>query len=117
MPIGVYLHKPQQGFQKGHSSYVKNVRKGWKHTPEALAKIGACSKGERNPAWKGGITKQPGYSAIKERQRLALKRGNGGSHTLVEWQTLKAKYNFTCPCCKRGEPEIKLEADHIIPIV
>jgi len=32
------------------------------------------------------------------------------------WETLKAQYNWTCPCCKRIEPEIKLTADHIIPL-
>ena len=39
-----------------------------------------------------------------------------GRFTFQEWQELKKKYHFTCPCCKKQEPEIKLEADHIIPI-
>ena len=25
-------------------------------------------------------------------------------------------YNWTCPCCKKQEPEIKLTEDHIIPL-
>lgn len=39
-----------------------------------------------------------------------------GSHTLGEWETLKAQYNWTCPSCGKKEPEIKLTEDHIIPI-
>lgn len=51
---------------------------------------------------------------IKKR-RESIKK-NGGSHTQEDWETLKAQYNWTCPCCKRIEPYIKLEEDHIIPV-
>lgn len=44
------------------------------------------------------------------------KYGNGGGHTVTEWETLKAQYNWTCPCCKKTEPEIKLTEDHVIPL-
>lgn len=46
----------------------------------------------------------------------ALKNNNGGKITAQEWEALKAKYNFTCLCCGRQEPEIKLELDHVIPL-
>lgn len=39
-----------------------------------------------------------------------------GTHTNGEWENLKAQYNWTCPSCKKTEPEIKLTRDHIIPI-
>lgn len=42
--------------------------------------------------------------------------GNGGSHTIGEWETLKAQYNWICPACGKPEPEIKLTEDHIIPL-
>ena len=51
-----------------------------------------------------------------EKRRKARKRGNGGSYTFDEWENLKAQYNWTCPCCKKAEPEIKLTVDHIIPL-
>lgn len=46
----------------------------------------------------------------------ALKKGNGGRITAQEWQALKKHYNFTCLCCRRQEPEIKLTLDHVIPV-
>lgn len=39
-----------------------------------------------------------------------------GNHTFGEWETLKAQYNWTCPCCKKQEPKIILTEDHIIPL-
>lgn len=72
--------------------------------------------GNQSLNWKGGITNNPDYRVIQENKRRAFKKDNGGAHTLYEWQTLKAQYNWTCPACKRKEPEIKLTLDHIIPL-
>lgn len=45
----------------------------------------------------------------------ARKRGLIGSYTIEEWESLKRKYNFTCPSCLKKEPEITLHADHVRP--
>lgn len=47
----------------------------------------------------------------------AKRRSGGGSYTVQEWLALKAKYNNTCLWCGRKEPEVKLSADHIIPVI
>ena len=47
------------------------------------------------------------------RERLKL---YGGSHTKEQWEELKRNFNYTCPACKRSEPEIKLTRDHIKPL-
>ncbi len=49
-------------------------------------------------------------------QRRTRKSLNVGFHTIGEWKTLKAQYNFICPCCKLQEPQISLTRDHIIPV-
>ncbi len=68
--------------------------------------------GEKNWQWKGGKERKAWWARV----RRAKKFNNGGSHTLEEWELLKAQYNWTCPCCKKNEPEIKLTLDHIIAI-
>lgn len=88
--------------------------KGQHHSPLTQYKIGEFS-GDKNPNWQGGINTTERRVWITRRYRLR-KLGNGGSHSLDEWETLKAQYNWTCPCCKKFEPEIKLTVDHIIPI-
>lgn len=66
--------------------------------------------GQEAPNWKGGLS----YNQNIRNERI---RKNGGSHTQQDWETLKAQYNWTCPCCKKQEPEIILTKDHIIPII
>lgn len=39
-----------------------------------------------------------------------------GTHTLKQWQQLKQQHCHKCAHCKRAEPEVKLERDHIIPL-
>lgn len=45
--------------------------------------------------------------------RYAREKGALGSHTLKEWQELKAKYNYRCAFCGEQKP---LTKDHIIPL-
>jgi len=68
--------------------------------------------GKSNLRWKGGYENR----LMCNRNRRIKKSGNGGTHSLADWETLKAQYNWTCPCCKKKEPEIRLTEDHIIPI-
>lgn len=49
--------------------------------------------------------------------RRARKLFAKGSHTNEEWQELKSYYNYTCLCCKKQEPEIKLTRDHVRPLI
>lgn len=46
-------------------------------------------------------------------RRSARRRGAGGSHTLAEWEALKAKFDHRCVCCWR---KVTLTQDHILPI-
>lgn len=130
MPSGVYKrnkpawNKGKKGLWKHTEESRKKLRgrtpwnKGGTHSPEAREKISKALKnnpgitGENNYLWKGGYENTIRYN----RERLQLIKRNGGRHTLGEWETLKAQYNWTCPCCKKSEPEIKLQRDHIIPV-
>jgi len=93
--------------------------KGFKHTKETKKKLSLSHLGNKNPMygkrawnWKGGYENQLFLNA----KRRALKRGAIGSYTLGEWELLKKQYGYKCPACGKGEPEIKLCLDHIIPL-
>lgn len=43
-------------------------------------------------------------------------RTEQGTFTGDDWRRMKQIYNYTCLCCGRHEPEIKLALDHIHPI-
>ena len=128
---------------KKHSSQTKEkmskVHKGIKHTEESKKKMSESKLGKKLPPfskkhrkkisqarigkkhwnWQGGITQNKKYrSWIKNKRNRVLKRVKliGGTHTFGEWETLKAQYNWTCPCCKKQEPKINLTEDHIIPL-
>lgn len=109
---------------------------GKKHSEEHKKKISLNSnplKGKDNPLYKGGkeyikqqqkiyqkiYKSRPEIKLLRnhyEKMRVCRKRQSGGSYTLQEWADLKKKYNYMCLCCKKFEPNIKLTADHIIPI-
>ena len=55
-------------------------------------------------------------SARRKRVRRWRIKINGGFHSLGEWETVKAQFNWSCPSCSKSEPEITLTRDHIIPI-
>jgi 5-methylcytosine-specific restriction endonuclease McrA len=73
--------------------------------------------GDKNPMWKGGRTNEE-TSWLKNKRNRVIKRLKieGLTHTFGEWDLLKKQYGYTCPCCKKSEPEIKLTEDHIIPL-
>ncbi len=68
---------------------------------------------EQERAWR---RKYPERKVAREARRRARKVQAGGSFTAQQWIALKTTYHFTCLCCGRQEPQIKLTADHVIPI-
>jgi len=57
-----------------------------------------------------------GKRADRKRARRERLKIVGGSHTIGEWEKLKAQYNWTCPSCFKIEPTIQLTRDHIVAI-
>lgn len=52
-------------------------------------------------------------NAEKRRRRLARSRARG-THTAVEWESLKATFEHRCVRCGTGE--YRVERDHIVPV-
>lgn len=120
----------QKRTQKQRNNISKAL-KGHKHSPETLAKMRKprSEQGKKNisKAMMGKTPWNKGKRFVSESKQKSSKyksywrrikkiKSNGGSHTLGEWETLKAQYNWTCFICKRKEPKIKLTKDHIISV-
>ena len=95
---------------------MSDAHRGYIMPTEQKRKISEALTGEKNYLWKGGKNTEKLRRCFYEQRRRARKIGNGGLHTLDEWENLKTQYNWTCPMCKKQEPEIKLTEDHIIPL-
>jgi hypothetical protein len=63
--------------------------------------------------WKGGISKEKSYPVLMVNRRRARIKGNGGKHSLEEWEGLKISYGYRCAECSEFE---FLQKDHIVPI-
>lgn len=92
-----YLKNKETILERSRLNYAKNKEK---HI--------ACCK-----AW---AARHPENAADRVRRRTIKKRGNGGSHTLAQWDELKAQCDNRCLRCKRKEPDIELTRDHVMPV-
>lgn len=95
---------------------LRQVNLGKKHSPETLLKMSEAQSGSKSRFWQGGIWRERLAGGYYDKLRRARKLGAEGGHSVDEWELLKAQYNWTCPSCRRQEPNIKLTADHIIPL-
>lgn len=101
------------------SKTLKGVNTWSKGIPPWNKGLKGFRAGAQHHNWKGGLSTNKDYiSWSKNKRNRVIKRliMQGNSHAFGEWETLKAQYNWTCPCCKRSEPEVKLTEDHIIPL-
>ncbi len=101
----------QKTYREMHREEINRKRREVKYHATEEAK--AQRRHYTRSTWER-FAEQRRYNVIVRRAR---KRQAGGTYTLAEWKLLCDKYNHTCLCCGRQEPEIKLTVDHIIPII
>lgn len=90
--------------------------KGRVDSAETTEKRSIANRGDKNSFWIDGRTNDTKHRSWIKNKRNRDKRTIGGTHSLEEWEKLKLDNEYTCVCCKRKEPEIKLTEDHIIPV-
>lgn len=116
------LRKPNLGRKLGPEARknMSEAHKGLLKSAVTIEKLKKVAKrGPENVLWRGGLDSIPGRRNWVKNKRNRMKRflrESGSFHTFGEWELLKAQYNWTCPACRRHEPDIKLTEDHIIPL-
>jgi len=103
-----YKNKPLRVL-KGHHNRLPEINKllprgeshpfyGKHHTPESLAKMSKKTSGEKNPNWKGGISRKFPY-----------RRGWGRIR-----KTVLSRDGYTCQQCQKKEELGKLHVHHLV---
>jgi len=123
------LKNKEHGFKKGgvnafagrkHTEASKakmsQSHKGKKLSSETRLKMSIRMRGDKTNFWKGVDWQAKERAGIYNNTYRTKRKGNGGSYSVGEWETLKAQFNWTCWICGKGEPTIKLTVDHIIPV-
>lgn len=106
---------PATEFKKGNKPWNKG--KGIE-----MPKCGVCEINLKNRYAKTCQRHRKNWDKERERQlyaarkRRAIQMKAEGSHTLAEWLNCKAGHAYLCAICGDIEPNIKLTADHIIPL-
>jgi thymidylate synthase (FAD) len=77
----------------------KRYRAGWNHTPEMRLRLAEQKKGEKNPQWRGGIT----------RSAITIRRGVNELRPRIMERDL-----YRCRLC--GSRSRQLDMHHIIPV-
>jgi len=111
---------------------VKGIQKGQIFTDEHRRRISEARKkmtGEKSGNWKGGVYVNNVNEYAKKWRLLNIakvriwdklnkrnRKKATGSYTQEDWEDMKRKYKYSCVCCGRSEPIVKLTTDHIIPI-
>lgn len=75
--------------------------------------------GERQKWEKEKMQTDPEFAKARRdisRRNIIRRRSVTGTHTIEQWEALKAEYDHTCLRCGRREPEVTLSRDHVLPI-
>lgn len=93
--------------------YAKNKDRMQKKNRD-YAKADPAANSARTQKWNKD---NPQYmKMIKHKRRELISSADVKMLTVKEWKEIKSKYDHTCLCCGKKEPDIKLEMDHVVSI-
>jgi len=109
----VYYQNNKGKIKQRHAKYRKNNKE---KTRKRHQKYNREHRKENlNRSRKHRAANRDLYNMYANRRRV-LTLNAPGFHTVDEWNMVKRAFNYTCPKCGRGELEIKLTRDHIVPL-
>lgn len=99
------------------AQHTRNIERKRSERSKELAHINYLnnkqSKAVRLRLWR---SQNPDKVAAINRRRRARRMNASGTHTASEWKELCATHGYRCLACGKQEPDIKLTADHILPL-
>lgn len=111
-----YYEKNKDRWEKYRKDWKKNNRE--RHL-KYRSEWGKAHRKELNKKQREYYKNSPKRRFLireKGRIREQMIKDSDGSVTFEAWEILKKTCGYTCLCCGRSEPEIKLTMDHIVPI-
>ena len=119
----------QANIERERAHHRVRERQRWQENPEKL-RVQARIRNAHNPepnrkrvkAWQLAHPERfREQLRVHKQKRRARKKGNGGSWTAAEWNTLKRQYGHRCVGCWKTERELqavgrKLVPDHIVSL-
>jgi 5-methylcytosine-specific restriction endonuclease McrA len=107
----------QKNWRQGHFESRRAYHKAYKEAHPDYGRM--WSEENRDKVREYSRTRyrnHPELSRISVNNRRARKKQAEGAFTQREWESLCAYYGYTCLHCGRREPDIKLTADHVVPL-
>jgi 5-methylcytosine-specific restriction endonuclease McrA len=97
-------------YYKEHKEELDAYRGDWaKRNRDKQGAYASTSKSKKPEHYKAM------KSSLQNKRRIA-QLGNGGSHTLEEWENLKRDTGNKCLCCGSPESDKPLTRDHIVAV-
>lgn len=97
-------------WRKAHPERDYQIHRKWKDAnPEKR-------KAQRLKSYHRDLAKSRAYVIHRHHIRRVRLLNLSGSHTIAEWEALKAQYGFKCLRCGRAEPQVSLTRDHVVPV-
>jgi 5-methylcytosine-specific restriction endonuclease McrA len=93
--------------------WQKNYTERHPEVREAYRQANREKLSEQEKTWRQA---NPEKCATYFENRRTRKKQASGSFSSQEWKALKIHYDYTCLRCGRQEPEIRLTADHVVPL-
>ncbi len=109
-----YYNKNLNKMRKKNRKYYENNRDDFIKKQKEYANTHKEEKKKYDKEYRKTHKKE---RVLWNNRRRIRKLNAGGSHTIGEWENLKAQYNWTCPSCNKKESAISLTRDHIVPLV
>lgn len=114
-------HENDRRWVEANSEKAREKSRRWKlNNPEKAREWYRLHPEKRLESTRKSVKKwtaaHPEKKAEYRRARRARKITNGGNVSAREWEDLKKRYDYTCLCCGRKEPDINLTLDHVKPL-